>query len=98
MVPCNMCYVPSRSSLLSTHLYYQDEGGEIKYTLMKRAQNRKLTTLYQSHDPHPLVIAETLCHRHVEIKTPPWGNMSDNLGKIFHFLAWCDLSTFGVDH
>ena len=32
------------------HLYYQDTGGEIKSPLMRRAQNRNLTTLYESRD------------------------------------------------
>ena len=51
---CNMCYVPPTphilwSSLLSTFII-KIRGGEIKSPLMRRAQNRNLTTLYESRD------------------------------------------------
>ena len=54
MVSCDMCCVPSsphimRSSLLSTFII-KIRGGEIKSPLMRRAQNRNLTTLYESRD------------------------------------------------
>ena len=90
MVPCNMCYVPYRSSLYFPPLLARC-GGKIKYTLMKQAQNRKLTSLYQSCHPNPHVIADTLCHRHF-VMNISHGEICKT-GKIFHFQAyiyvWC---------
>ena len=52
LVTCVVCHpLHTHIAVQSTfHLYYQDTGGEIKSPLMRRVQNRNLTTLYESRD------------------------------------------------